>query len=202
MSVLYSKPHALDEAAAVARGASAYAPGSPRRTSAISNYIGKAGQLAVMAELALRGYNVAIPEIDIGDDIFVLNDRTKAATRIQVKTATAGRHSAPPRFKCSYRVKIAQVKSQSMADHYSAFVGRCGATWAFPVIPTADLACFLFENDPMWGTATTNGIWRGLDLHFFDSGEAKVSSADGAIDLTKYWRDAWAPWPSLLPALS
>jgi hypothetical protein len=39
-----------------------------------------------MAELALRGYNVAIQEIDIGDDVFVLNDSTKQAVRIQVKT--------------------------------------------------------------------------------------------------------------------
>jgi hypothetical protein len=36
--------------------------------------MGKAGQLAVMAEFALRGYNVAMPEIDIGDDIFAVND--------------------------------------------------------------------------------------------------------------------------------
>jgi hypothetical protein len=35
------------------------------------NYVGRAGQLAVMAEFLLRGYNVAIPEVDEGDDIFV-----------------------------------------------------------------------------------------------------------------------------------
>ena len=37
-----------------------------------THYIGKAGHLAVMGELALRGYNVAMPEIDEGDDIFVV----------------------------------------------------------------------------------------------------------------------------------
>ena len=52
-----------------------------------THYVGKAGQLAVMAELALRGYNVAIPEMDIGDDVFVLNDATGALSRVQVKTA-------------------------------------------------------------------------------------------------------------------
>ena len=37
-----------------------------------SCYVGKAGHLAVMGELALRGYNVAMPEMDIGDDLFVV----------------------------------------------------------------------------------------------------------------------------------
>lgn len=30
--------------------------------------------MAVMAEFLVRGYNVAIPEVDIGDDIFVVRD--------------------------------------------------------------------------------------------------------------------------------
>ena len=33
-----------------------------------SLYIGRAGQMAVMAEFLLRGYNVVIPEVDVGDD--------------------------------------------------------------------------------------------------------------------------------------
>ena len=37
-------------------------------------YTGRAGQLAVMAELLLRGWNTAIPEVDVGDDIFVVRD--------------------------------------------------------------------------------------------------------------------------------
>jgi hypothetical protein len=32
-------------------------------------YTGRSGQFAVMAEFLRRGYNVAIPEIDIGEDI-------------------------------------------------------------------------------------------------------------------------------------
>ena len=37
-----------------------------------THYIGKAGHLAVVVELALQGYNVAVPEIDEGDDILVV----------------------------------------------------------------------------------------------------------------------------------
>jgi hypothetical protein len=53
-----------------------------------NEYVGRAGQLAVMAELSWRGYNIAIPEIDIGDDVFAVNDLTGHMWRLQVKTAT------------------------------------------------------------------------------------------------------------------
>ncbi len=52
-----------------------------------TSHIGKAGHLAAMAEFLLRGYNVAQPEVDIGDDIFVVNDQSGRMWRIQVKTA-------------------------------------------------------------------------------------------------------------------
>ncbi len=32
-----------------------------------------------MAELLLRGWNVAIPEVDVGDDIFVVRDATRTS---------------------------------------------------------------------------------------------------------------------------
>jgi len=37
-------------------------------------YLGKAGHLMVMAEFLTRGWNVAIPEVDIGNDIFVVHE--------------------------------------------------------------------------------------------------------------------------------
>jgi hypothetical protein len=47
-----------------------------------SFYIGKAGHLAFMGELCLRGYNVAMPEIDKGDDIFIVNDATRCDVEV------------------------------------------------------------------------------------------------------------------------
>ena len=37
-------------------------------------YTGSAGQAAVMSEFLVRGYNVAVPEVDRGDDLFVVQD--------------------------------------------------------------------------------------------------------------------------------
>ena len=52
-------------------------------------YVGRAGQMAVMAEFLWRGWNVAVPEVDVGEDIFVVKDESGDLWRVQVKTATA-----------------------------------------------------------------------------------------------------------------
>lgn len=61
-----------------------------------TQYTGKAGHLAVMGEFCSRGYNAAMPEIDKGDNVFVVNDTTGAMWRMQVKTAL-GRQQATSR---------------------------------------------------------------------------------------------------------
>ena len=48
-------------------------------------YFGRAGQLLVMSKFLNRGWNVAIPEVDVGDDIFVVHDENNDFFRIQVK---------------------------------------------------------------------------------------------------------------------
>jgi hypothetical protein len=64
-------------------------------------YLGKAGHLAVMSEFLIRGWNVAIPEVDIGDDIFVVQDDNGTLRRVQVKTsaATTRQNSQSGQFK-------------------------------------------------------------------------------------------------------
>ena len=54
-----------------------------------SLYLGKAGERYVMSEFLARGWNVAMPDVDIGDDIFVVGDNLGIFQRIQVKTAQA-----------------------------------------------------------------------------------------------------------------
>jgi len=50
-------------------------------------HIGAAGELALMSEFAYRGYKVSIPEIDQGDDAWVMNHQNGHAWRFQVKTS-------------------------------------------------------------------------------------------------------------------
>jgi hypothetical protein len=48
-------------------------------------YQGASGQMAVMSEFLFRLINVAVPEVDVGDDVFVVREKDEAVTRVQVK---------------------------------------------------------------------------------------------------------------------
>ena len=50
------------------------------------SFLGAAGQIYVMSELLARKWNVAIPIVDVGDDVLVVDDEEKTLIRIQVKT--------------------------------------------------------------------------------------------------------------------
>lgn len=50
-------------------------------------YLGQAGQNYVMSEFLKRGYNVAVPQVDVGDDMFVVEDKSGLFQRVQVKTS-------------------------------------------------------------------------------------------------------------------
>jgi hypothetical protein len=58
-------------------------------TKKFNQYLGKAGHLIVMSEFLILGWNVAIPEVDVGDDIFVVQDDNGTLRRIQVKTSAS-----------------------------------------------------------------------------------------------------------------
>lgn len=72
-------------------------------------YRGRAGQLAVMSELLWRGWNVATPQVDIGDDIFVVEDERGTFYRVQVKTSDGTQRE----YGCSaqYAVPLQQLRT-------------------------------------------------------------------------------------------
>jgi hypothetical protein len=94
-----------------------------------ANFVGKAGQLAVMAEFLLRGYNVAMPEVDVGDDVFVVNDRAERLWRIQVKTAVGmqRRYGWSGRFL----VPLEQLLTDTATPLHYVLVLRRENTWEF-----------------------------------------------------------------------
>ena len=96
-------------------------------------YTGRAGHLAVMAELLLRGWNTAIPEVDVGDDIFVVRDSDGNMHRVQVKTAVAktlkSGHSA------HFNLSLSQLSTPIEPEIIYVFAVRLHSHWdAFVVI--------------------------------------------------------------------
>lgn len=110
----------------------------PNRSNLSNLYTGKAGHLAVMAELLLRGWNTAIPEVDVGDDIFVVHDKNGDMRRVQVKTAIAKLwkygHSA------QFNLPLSQLQREINPDIIYIFATRLEDYWGdFVVIGKEDL---------------------------------------------------------------
>lgn len=95
------------------------------------HYMAKAAHLAVMAELAARDYNVAMPEIDIGDDIFAVNDASGNFWRVQVKYGKVRiqRQSISAVFSC----REDQLQKPDTPELYYVFVFRTDIGWQFVV---------------------------------------------------------------------
>lgn len=97
-----------------------------------TSYVGKAGHLAAMAEFLLRGYNVAMPEVDVGDDIFVVHDKDGTLWRVQVKTSIATRRN--DRYLGQFSLAVEQLKQPKQPDLFYVLALRCGLQWEFVVI--------------------------------------------------------------------
>ncbi len=143
-------------------------------------YLGKAGHLHVMSEFLTRGWNVAIPEVDIGDDIFVVQDDNGTLRRVQVKTSTStGRQN---RFSGKFNIPLAQLKDYKVNfPIYYVFVIRHLESWTKPVIIRQDYLLDHFENDKI---GSQNNEYLNL---YFSYSDNKVECS--GLLMTKYIGD-------------
>ena len=146
-------------------------------------HVGKAGHLAAMAEFLLRGYNVAVPEVDVGDDIFVVHDRRGQLWRIQVKTAI-GRKTRRG-YRAKYAVGLGQLQTVKDPDLFYVFALRRESTWEFVVLAREDLASEYVDHD----AGSRAGEKVVFSLHFSDS-DVTCSGRNW-----QRFRNNWAEWP-------
>ena len=169
-----------------------------------SHHVGKAGQLAAMSELALRGYNVAIPEIDIGDDILVLNHDSGQLSRIQVKTANGQELDEDDGYRCLFRLKISHVHDATKQGSHYVFAGRCGRVWRFLIMERGVVSEYLKQG---WGTASKEDhrlIWIEFYRRELPVKNKKPlrrlsarTSIDGETKNLTHLVNAWKAWPTL-----
>jgi hypothetical protein len=112
-----------------------------------NNHLGKAGHLASMGELLVLGYNTAIPEVDVGDDVFVVSDIDGTLWRMQVKTSE-GRTDSNGRILTQYKLNRNQVMTKKRVDLHYVFALRHEKKWDFVVMSRNDLEAqrLLFES--------------------------------------------------------
>jgi len=142
-------------------------------------YLGKAGHLIVMSEFLLRGWNVAIPEIDIGDDIFVVQDESGDLRRVQVKTSTSTDRKNG--FSGRFKISLKQLRKIGDVPVHYAFIVRHSEHWTKPLIIRQDYLLNHFEIDKLGSVHNDT-----LNLYFAYSAE-KIECSK--IDFTKYVAD-------------
>jgi hypothetical protein len=91
-------------------------------------YLGKAGQFVVMSHFLMRGWNVAIPEVDVGDDLFVVEDKKGIFYRVQVKTAQSiERQNA---YGVQFNLPVSQLQAFIDPEIYYTFVVCPNQVWS------------------------------------------------------------------------
>jgi len=141
-------------------------------------YLGKAGHLTVMSEFLTRGWNVAIPEVDIGDDIFVVQDDNGTLRRVQVKTSTVRQSS----FSGQFNILLPQLRNVANIPVHYVFIVRHNSQWTRPVIIRQDYLLDLFQNGNVGSAHEGN-----LNLYFSYFADNRIECS--GFDLTRYISD-------------
>jgi hypothetical protein len=99
------------------------------------SHLGMAGHYAAMSEFLYRGYNVAVPAVDIGDDVYVVEDQVGTMWRLQVKTS-----DAPEARIGTYQLSRRQLREIKANELFFMFMIRSVNRWRFILIRRDKLA--------------------------------------------------------------
>lgn len=117
-----------------------------------TTHLGRAGEFAAMAEILARGWNVAVPEIDVGDDVFVAQDDATRLTRVQVKTSYAT-ETDDGWVTETIKIPYAQLVRADEVPLIYVLVARTGQTWEFVTILREEL-------EDVWRRASSGAARR------------------------------------------
>jgi hypothetical protein len=150
-----------------------------------------------MSEFLYRRINVAIPEVDVGDDVFVVKGSSAEVIRIQVKAATAKEQEGS--FAASVNVPEAQLQVPQ-DDPPLVFVfpirrkeGKEGRWSDFIVIRRDTL--FVLYDKKQAGTRYVDSKTNKPSVRFrIVLTDTTAKSGPGEVNVQAF-RDAWDPWP-------
>lgn len=148
-------------------------------TKRFNQYLGKAGHLNIMSEFLMLGWNVAIPEVDMGDDIFVVQDDNGTLRRVQVKTSSSTIRN--DNFSAQFNVSAKNLKNiTNILVHY-VFLVRHSNEWSKPIIIRQDYLLDHFDNN------NVGSEFQGNITFYFSYTKEKVECS--GKDFTKYIND-------------
>jgi hypothetical protein len=92
-------------------------------------YTGRSGQMAVIAELLQRQCNAAVPEVDVGEDVFAFRNGSDVIARLQVKTANARPLKTADGYTAQFSVPLDQLERRDIPPLYYVFPVRLAGRW-------------------------------------------------------------------------
>lgn len=164
-------------------------------------HFGRAGEYFAMSELLLRGWNVAVPVVDVGDDVFVIDDNDKTTFRLQVKAAEGVPWTDPDAagIKASFGLSRSQLRTPQPIELFYMLVVRLDSSWRFLVIPRQELfqvrATYLASPDARVGRPSLADEDAKTDSLMLNVG-IRGDVATGWGDLSAYldrWPERLAP---------
>lgn len=131
----------------------------------------------MMSEFLMLGWNVAIPEVDIGDDIFVVQDLEGILRKVQVKTSASTKRKKAE-FSAQFSVSAKNLKDILAISVHYVFVVRHQNKWYRPVIILQDDLLKYFEENNVGSES------KGIINFRFSYKESKVMCS--GQDFTRY----------------
>jgi hypothetical protein len=138
-------------------------------------YLGKAGQLYVMSEFLVRGWNVAMPEVDTGDDIFVVEDENETFYRVQVKTANSVERKNG--YSVQFNMALSQLEEYEPTIYY-VFLIRNKEEWSKILLIPQKKLYESFHNSSM------GSVYEKSLTLYFSIKDDKITCSN--LDFTEY----------------
>ncbi len=164
-------------------------------------HFGRAGEYFAMSELLLRGWNVAVPVVDVGDDIFVIDDNDKTTLRLQVKSAEAKRDGDS--FRAKFNLSRRQLRTPQRIELIFMLVVRTADGWRFLVIPREALFAIrsrhvaAAQGAPKIGRPPTAGDDATTDTLGLEITISPTDASAWSASMTSYLDS----WPDALPVV-
>lgn len=140
--------------------------------------------MAVMAELLWRGWNVALPQVDVGEDVLVVKDDSGDLWRIQVKTATA--QPQGDGYSAQFRVSLRQLRTPRTPDLVYIFAMRTLTGWEPFVVMDRSTLRLEHEIHGVGSVSADHVVFRLVS--------SRSSLQCSQRDFQPY-RDDWSRWP-------
>jgi len=134
-----------------------------------------------MSEFLYRGWNVAVPEVDVGDDIFVVRDSDGNFKRVQVKTAT-GKATLKSGIRAQFNINRNQLELQVNPMLVYAFLVWFRNKWELLALIRRDVLLDYFQNYSIGSLGGENQV-----VFTFSLVEEKLLC--GKLDISRYLDD-------------